>query len=61
LQNGADFVQKAWEALVSLGLHIPFVATRQRNAEEPGCSARFHTVCHSNKKTGVTGKFEASY
>jgi len=47
--------------MVPLGIHIPFVATQQTTAEEPEYSARFDTVGHSNKKTGVTGKIEASY
>jgi len=60
LQNGRDCVQEVSKALVPLGYHFPFVATRLTTAEEPGRSARFHTVCHSKKKTGVAGKIEAS-
>ena len=60
LQNGRDFVQEASEALVPFGYHVPFVATRQTTAEEPGYSARFHTVRHSNKKRGAAGTFWAS-
>jgi len=59
-QNGRDFLQQMCKTLVLLGLIVPPVATRQTTAEEPGRSARFHTVCHSNKKTGVAGKIEAS-
>ena len=59
-QNGRDFLQKECTALVPLGHRVPFVDTQQTTAEEPGHSARFDTVCHSNKKTGVAGEIEAS-
>jgi len=55
-----DCVQEDSEALVPPGHGVPFVATRQTTAEEPGRSAPFHTVCHSNEKTTVAGKNEAS-
>jgi len=59
-QNGTHFLQKDRRTLVLLRHRIPFVAARQKSAEEPGHSAWFDTVCHSNKKTGVAGTIEAS-
>jgi len=59
-QNGREFLQMGFKALGLLGHHIPFVATRQTTKEGPGYSARFDTVCHSNKKTGVAGTIKAS-
>jgi hypothetical protein len=59
-QNGRELLQKDFKTLVPLGYYIPFVATRQTTTEGPGYSARFDTVCHSNKETGVAGTIEAS-
>ena len=59
-QNGREFLQKDWHALVLFGSCVPFVATRQKTAEKPGYSARFDTVCHSKKKTGDAGEIETS-
>jgi hypothetical protein len=58
-QNGREFLQKGFKALVPIGYNIPFVATRQTTTEGPEYSARFDTVCHSNKETGVAGRIEA--
>ena len=60
LQHGGGNVQKTFDALVPLGLLVPFFASRQTTAEEPGCSARFDTVCHSNKETGTAGEIGTS-
>jgi hypothetical protein len=46
LQHGGGCAQEGCEPLVTLGQHVPFVATRQTAAQEPGHSARFHTVGH---------------
>ena len=59
LQHGRDCDKKDCEALVPLRHRVPFVASRQTTAEEPGRSARFHTVCHSNKKRAAASKIEA--
>ena len=59
LQHGGYCVQKDCEALVPLGHGFWFVTSRQTTAEEPGRSARFHTVCHSKKKRGAAAKIEA--
>ena len=59
-QNGRDFLQKDWNALVPLGHRIESVATQHKTEEELGCSARFDTVCHSNKETGAAGEIGAS-
>ena len=59
LQYGGDHLQKDCEALVPLRHRVQFVASRQTTAEEPGRSARFHTVCHSNKKRAAASKIEA--
>ena len=60
LQHGRSCVLEASEALVSFRHCVPFVAARQRAAEEPGHSARLDTVSHSKQKTGVAGKLGAS-
>ena len=60
LQHGEDYIHKDCDALVPLGHCVPFVASRQTTTEEPGCSARFVTVCHSNEKTGNVGEIGAS-
>jgi len=60
-QNGRDVLQKGFKALVPIGYNIPLVASRQTTTEGPGYSARFDMVCHSNKKTGVIGRIEASH
>ena len=50
LQHGRDSVHEGSEPLVPLRHPVPFVATRQTAAEEPGRSARLDTVSHSNQK-----------
>ena len=60
IQNGRDFLQKNLNALYPLRHRIESVASRQTTAAEPGRSARFNTVRHSNKETGAAGEIGAS-
>jgi len=60
LQHGGDYIPKDCNALVPLRHRDPFFTSRQTTVEEPGRSARFDTVCHSNKKTGTVGEIGAS-